>query len=186
MSWEVLLHPKIKKQLKRFPKKDAERIEASFYQLRINPFAGDMEKMEGALDAPQSQTFQWTFTDKDILHLANSIYHTAITINTESTMTLDAAALDKPVILIGFDGNQKLPYWSSVIRNYDREHLKALLETGGAKLAHNLEELIEYINQYLKNPNMDAYGRELLRDKLLYKFDGNSSKRVVDAVVSML
>ena len=47
MNWKVLIHPKVKKQLKRFPKKDAERIEASFYQLRINPFVGDIEKMEG-------------------------------------------------------------------------------------------------------------------------------------------
>ena len=47
MSWKVLIHPKVEKQLKRFPKKDAKRIEAAFYQFRINPFAGDIEKMEG-------------------------------------------------------------------------------------------------------------------------------------------
>jgi CDP-glycerol glycerophosphotransferase (TagB/SpsB family) len=144
------------------------------------------KNLEQALDSPQSQTFQWTFTDKDITHLANSIYHTAMTVNTESTMMLDAAALDKPVVLIGFDGNQKLPYWSSIIRNYSREHLKAVLDTNGTRLAHNADELIEHINTYLQDPKIDAEGRALMRSKLLYKFDGNSSKRVADAVLSML
>lgn len=47
MSWEVLIHPKVKKELKRFPPKDARRIEETFHQFRTNPFAGDVEKMEG-------------------------------------------------------------------------------------------------------------------------------------------
>lgn len=47
MSWKVLIHPKIGKQLKRLPKKDAKRIETTFHQFKTNPFAGDIEKMEG-------------------------------------------------------------------------------------------------------------------------------------------
>jgi len=47
MSWKVIIYLKVEKQLKRFLKKDAKRIEATFYQFRINPFAGDIEKMEG-------------------------------------------------------------------------------------------------------------------------------------------
>ena len=46
MSWKFLIHPKTERQLKRFPKKDVKRIKASFYQLEIDPFAGDIEKME--------------------------------------------------------------------------------------------------------------------------------------------
>ncbi len=47
MNWKVVIHPKIGKQLNRFPGKDAKRIEMVFYQFRINPFVGDIEKMEG-------------------------------------------------------------------------------------------------------------------------------------------
>ena len=47
MSWEVAIHPKIGKQLKRFPRKDVKRIEVAFRQFKINPFFGDIEKMEG-------------------------------------------------------------------------------------------------------------------------------------------
>lgn len=47
MNWEVFIHPKVKKHLKRFPKKEAKQVEATFYQFKINPFVGDIEKMEG-------------------------------------------------------------------------------------------------------------------------------------------
>lgn len=47
MNWEVVVRHKIKKQLKRFPKKDIARIEVALAQFRHNPFAGDIEKMEG-------------------------------------------------------------------------------------------------------------------------------------------
>lgn len=143
-------------------------------------------KMENALDAPASSTFQWTYTDKDIYHLADSIKHSEIVINTESTMTLDAAAHDKPVILVGFDGKNKIDYWRSVIRNYDREHLKEVLDTGGAKLVRNLDEMINQINIYLNNPEEDSREREDLRKKLLYKLDGLSSKRIADYLIDML
>lgn len=143
-------------------------------------------KMEGALDAPQSSAFQWTYTDKDIKHLANSIKHSDLVINTESTMTLDAVAHDKPIVLIGFDGRQRLEYSRSIIRNYSREHLKEVLETGGAKLAKSNNDLVHYINSYLENPHTDEKGRELMRKRLLYKLDGQSSKRIAMNIINML
>ncbi len=146
-------------------------------------FSKDMEK---AIDAPAETTFQWTYTDDDIIHLINSIYHSAVVINTESTITLDATALKKPVVLVGFDGNQKLDYQHSVIRNYKREHLQEVLKTGGVRLSESFEDLVKNINDYLKNSEADKEGRELLRDRLLFKMDGQSSKRVADGVLSLL
>jgi hypothetical protein len=141
---------------------------------------------EKSLDTSVSAVFAWTFTDNDIVHLANSIYHSAIIINTESTMALDAAAMDKPVILIGYDGFQKLDYWHSILRNYDKDHFRHVMETNGCRLAKSLGELVKFINMYLDNPKLDAEQREDLRKKLLYKVDGQSSKRLADAVLEML
>ena len=143
------------------------------------------KKVEKALDAPQEMTFEWTFTDADLIHLANSIKHSDITINTESTMTLDAAANDKPVVLVGFDGNQKLDFWQSVIRNYGREHLQAVLKTEGARLAHDGDELIASINTYLAAPETDAAGRARIRSELLFNVDGKAAIRVADHVIDM-
>lgn len=141
---------------------------------------------ERSLDTSASTTFKWTFTNEDIIHLANSIFHSDITINTESTMTLDAAALDKSVILVGYDGFQKLDYWHSILRNYDRNHFQYVMKTGGARLAKTPEEMVEYINMYLEKPNLDKAGRQELRDKLIYKVDGNAGRRAAEAVLDLL
>lgn len=146
-------------------------------------FSKDLEK---ALDAPQSTTFQWTYTNKDIYHLANSLKHSKVTVNTESTLTLDAAALDRPVVLIGFDGRQELDYWHSIIRNYSREHLSAVLETNGVKLAHNFDELVSNINRYLEDENVDTEERARLRERLLYKTDGHAAERIADHIIRLI
>ncbi len=142
--------------------------------------------LERALDAPSAKTFQWTYTDKDIAHLANSVLHSAVVVNTESTMTLDATALDRPVVLIGFDGRQQLPPERSLIRNYDREHLEAVLETGGVVLARSQDQLVGAINEYLANPSARTSERQLLKDRLLYRSDGRASRRIAEHVLAML
>lgn len=142
--------------------------------------------LESAIDAPSAKTFQWTYTDKDIKHLINSLYHSAVVVNTESTIMLDAAAVDRPIVLVGFDGNQNLPYERSVIRNYDREHLREVLDTGGTKLSRSFDELIKYINRYLNDSTLDADGRAFLRERLLFRVDGQSSQRIATQILDML
>lgn len=141
---------------------------------------------ERSIDTSASTTLQWTFTNKDLIHLANSIKHSNITVNTESTMTLDAVALDKPVVLVGFDGFHKLDYWKSMIRNYDRDHYKNVIKTGGVRIAKSGDELVSYIDGYLVDPSMDTAGRKELRDKLLFRLDGKSAQRVAEAVLATL
>ena len=132
------------------------------------------------------KAFHWTFQDKDIIHLASSLYHSDIVINTESTIALDSANFDKPIIFIGYDGFQELDYLHSIRHRYDFEHYSNVIKTKGVRLARTEGELIKYINNYLENPELDKKGRELLREKLLYKCDGKSGERVVKAILEHL
>jgi hypothetical protein len=146
------------------------------------------QKLEMSTDAPMASTYQWTFTDHDIIHLANSLKHAAVTTNVESTMTLDAVAVGRPVVMIAFDGNQKLDYWHSIMRNYDREHFQAVIRSGGVRLAKTMDEFIRDINVYLENAEADADGRQRMRESVIYKTDGQSAARaaryVMDALAS--
>ncbi len=47
MSWDIKIAKKISKQIKRFPKKDKDRIFVIFEQMASNPYSGDIEKIEG-------------------------------------------------------------------------------------------------------------------------------------------
>lgn len=141
---------------------------------------------EFSIDMGVANVFQWTFADKDIYHLANSIYHSDLIINTESTLTLDGAALDKPSILIAYDGTHTLPYWDSVARVYEREHYHNVVTTGAVPLVKSDDELQKEINAFLSDGDYLRKEREALKARLLYKSDGQSAKRTADAVLSFL
>ena len=51
MSWEVIVDPDARKQLKRIPRRDRERIRAALREFAANPYAGDIRKIEGEEDA---------------------------------------------------------------------------------------------------------------------------------------
>ncbi|MFA4890680.1 MAG: type II toxin-antitoxin system RelE/ParE family toxin [Candidatus Paceibacterota bacterium] len=46
INWGLKIRPKVYKELDKFPKKDAERIIFTIEQLPIDPYAGDIEKLE--------------------------------------------------------------------------------------------------------------------------------------------
>ena len=47
MCWQVKVRAKVQKSLAGFPKADAARIVAAFFEIRENPIAGDIQKMDG-------------------------------------------------------------------------------------------------------------------------------------------
>ncbi len=51
MGWELIIDHDVRKQLKKFPKKDAERIVTAIKEFTTNPYTGDIDRMEGEKDA---------------------------------------------------------------------------------------------------------------------------------------
>lgn len=144
------------------------------------------EKREFTIDVGVSGSFSWTFTDMDIRHLADSMKYSDIVINTESTLTLDASANDTPVILIGYDGDAKLPYWDQVARVYEREHYTHVTDTGAAVLVKSHDELEAAITRFLTDREYKRSEREQLKRDMLFKIDGRAAERVSGAVLSLL
>ena len=50
MPWELRIDGFVKKQLKKLPRQDAGRIFSIIQSLVTNPYAGDIEKMQGERD----------------------------------------------------------------------------------------------------------------------------------------
>ena len=50
MNWQILVDSVASKFLKRIPRLDAKRILDVLQELVVNPYAGDIEKMEGKDD----------------------------------------------------------------------------------------------------------------------------------------
>jgi len=145
------------------------------------------DKTEFSLDAGnRGSTNKWTFRNDDIVHLVNSLYHSDLVINVDSTLTLDAAALGKSSILIGYDGDRKLAYKESIAFIYERDHYQNVLKTGGVSLVHSHDELVNEINKFLSDTQYRKTGLEILKQNLLFKIDGHSGERMATEILSLL
>lgn len=111
-------------------------------------------------------------------HFLNIMRHADAVIAVYSTAVLEAAVFDKPLLTISFDGYHKRPFSRSVRRFELREHFKDVLKSGALKRAASFEELFNFLNDYLKNPELDKEKREALRKELVCKLDGKTSERV--------
>jgi hypothetical protein len=123
-----------------------------------------------------------SFTDSRTF--VNLLYHSDVTINIASTLSIDAAAFDRPTIAIDFDDpTKKLSYWESVHRFNDHfDHQERLNATSGVRLPDSPEALARDINDYLRDPSLDAAGRRKIIDEFAAPFDGNSGKRLAEVL----
>jgi hypothetical protein len=87
--------------------------------------------------------------------------HADLNINLASTMTLDFAIHDKPVVNVAFDVAEPpphgLPLWDYY---YQFEHYQPVIQLGAARIARSRAELAEHVNAYLANPALDREGRQ--------------------------
>jgi len=120
---------------------------------------------------------------EDIRFLANLMRHADLNVNVASTMTLDFAIHDKPVVNIAFDVVTPHPrgatMWDSY---YQYEHYRPVVELGAARFARSPEELASHVNSYLTDPSLDRNGRRRLVDLQVGVAVGRSSARIIEVI----
>lgn len=120
---------------------------------------------------------------EDVAFLANLTYHADLNINWASTMTLDFAIRDKPVVNVGFDMAQERAYGLRAWELYSLlEHYRPVLELGAARVARSPEELVSHVNRYLTNPGLDREARRRLVELEVGSPFSGSSGRIVDVL----
>lgn len=141
-----------------------------------------------AIDYPSliNSKVRWSMRKSDMLRLSNLLAGCKVCLNSGSTVSIDALMVGKPVVMTSFDGDEKLYYWKSARRLVDYIHLKKFTEMGGAKVVYNYEELQTELMRYLLYPNQDNEKREYALEMECYKNDGNSTTRVVNAMLKIL
>ena len=117
--------------------------------------------------------------------LRDNLFFADVTINTASTMTLDASAMNKPIINIGYDFRKK-PYHRSVKRYYDLLHYKPIMKLKATSLATSKSELIKLISDYLENPMIKNEERKKLNHLMLSKYNGKACLNIADIINKIL
>lgn len=101
-------------------------------------------------------------TSDDIRFLANLTRHADVGVNLASTMTLDFAIHDRPVVNVAFDVNNpplfgRPPLWDYY---YKFEHYRVVVALKAARFARSREQLAEFVNDYLENPALERVERK--------------------------
>ncbi len=121
----------------------------------------------------------------EMKHLASTMKWSDVTVNTASTMSIEAAIFDTPIILLGIDG-ERVSYWRSVRRYYDREHYRSIVESKGATLVFSHNELQAAIRKYLSDRQVDHTGRRRIQQDQCFMLDGKASERVANVLSNSL
>ncbi|MDX1964578.1 MAG: hypothetical protein SFX18_15610 [Pirellulales bacterium] len=161
----------------------------------INGFwAQDCKKYE-ALAGPRvriekppvrESTLVWDLPKSDMDHLANLLCASDISINCCSTLTIDAACVDTPIINTFFDGETPLADPAkSVARFAHYTHYAKLLETGGVALAHSPAEFITLAQNYLQNPHLHQAERAAIVRQQFNRLDGKAAERTAHCLIEL-
>jgi len=120
---------------------------------------------------------------EDVQFLANLTYHSDLNVNWASTVTLDFALRDKPVINVAFDVGTPHPYGLSPGELYERaEHYRPVIELNAARIARSPEELAAHVNAYLMDPSLDREGRRRLVELEVATPAGGSTARILESL----
>ncbi len=124
----------------------------------------------------------WTYpTTDDLARLTSSLAHSSACINIASTISLDAAILNRPVIGIDFENEPNAPR-EILYEEYQADHYRPLVESGGLRLAHNWEEMMNLMIDAIQFPNRDLAARQNMVQQECGVVDGNSARRLAAAV----
>jgi CDP-glycerol glycerophosphotransferase (TagB/SpsB family) len=140
------------------------------------------------LDKPGVVFKEDSYGDRDIseeddLRLINELYHSDVVITSASTIAVDAAIFDKPLIGVALS-RVPVSWWEGVEKFYHQEHFYNVMKTGGIRLCRTKEELLNLIGLYLKNPSRDAAGRKKIVEEQCWKLDGKASVRVSEFLLN--
>lgn len=128
----------------------------------------------------------WDFPKADLEHLVRLLRDADVVINIASTLALDAAILDRPVVAVAYDPGGDLPYDQSIRRYYDWTHMANVVRAQAMQLARSPEELQQKIDAYLRDPALDRAGRQRIVKQQFGQVDGASAERAVDAIAHVL
>ena len=110
----------------------------------------------------------------DLVNLKHILKYGDVHLQYGSTLALEAAVFDKPVVNIGF--------LKTLIHNesYRINHYLPVLESGAAPLARSMTELVALVNKYLKDGSLDRENRFGVVSKFIPLRDGLAYRRSVD------
>lgn len=119
-------------------------------------------------------------------HLADTLRHSDVIVNVASTIAIEAAIFDTPVVNIAFDGEHASPFARSAQRYYRFTHYVNVTRHGAVRVASTPEDLVLAVARYLREPSLDAEARRKVALEQCQFLDGRAAERVGDTLIEDL
>ena len=86
-------------------------------------------------------------TEDNQRHLANTMYHSDVVVNVASTLAIEAAIFDTPVVNVSFDGETPSEWVRSARRYYRFTHYVNITRHDAVRVAETPAQLVEQLLQ---------------------------------------
>ena len=137
------------------------------------------------LDIPERYwaTLGWTMTWQDLERMAALLRAADVMVNFATTVTLEAAIVDTPTLLVAFSTIDPEEMQRYVVGLHFGMHYKGLVERQLVPIAWNRKQLVSWVNRYLEDPSEFRDQRaSIVRDWVQFT-DGRSAERLGDAIL---
>jgi hypothetical protein len=128
-----------------------------------------------------------TQDESQVIEWVNTVRHAGVVVNLSSTIGIDAAICDRPVVNIDFDPEPGQPNQRLVKDvNHVWNHFKPVAESGGLWLAGDMDEVVRATGEYLKAPWLHREKRRWMADYVCGFIDGRCGERAATAMLDFL
>lgn len=127
----------------------------------------------------------WDLPKEDATHLASLLAASDIVITPNSTLSIDAACLDRPILNIAHDGPGLDAQEMSTKRFMSYTHYAKILEMGGISVSMQPDDIPDLVNRYFMDPELNQAGRRRILAQQFNHFDGISGHRTADELLSL-
>ena len=137
-----------------------------------NPSAGIADRFQS-----EAQVRTWV----------NTLRHADVVVNLSSTIAVDAAIVDCPVVNLDFDPEPGHPNQDLVKDvNHCWTHFRPIAESGGLWLVNNVDEMIHAVRTYLEQPELHRDRRRWIAEYVCGYLDGRCGERMAEAILNFL
>ena len=164
------------------------------HRLVVRPHPGDdPARWSGLAEADRRLVMSWPrsadgrFSSEEAqARLVSTLAHADACLNMASTMSLDAAVLDTPVVCVGFalpEGS--LEDWLAAAC-YATTHYAPIAASGGVRIARSLDALVAETAAAVIAPARDRAARARLVDDVCGPTDGRAAERIAALIGSLV
>ncbi|MBV9580877.1 MAG: hypothetical protein JO057_20035, partial [Chloroflexi bacterium] len=140
---------------------------------------------EVILDIPERYlvTLGWTMTTSDLQRMAALVRAADVMVNFATTVTVEAAIVDTPTLLVAFSPIDPEEMQRYVVGLHFKMHYKALVERDLVPVAWNRTQLVDWLNRYLGEPGLYRAQRASIVREWVQFTDGLSGQRLGNAIL---